>query len=189
MTAPGQERIGSVMADLTDAELVACLGAGDARPLEEVYRRHGSQVIAVANAVLGDRESAEEVCCDVFVRLFRQPQTFDSGRGSLRTYLVVIAHGRAVDRLRADAAQEHEGDRPRSLSCATEDVAAKLWAAMSTLPPDEAEALRLACYGGATYREVAHALEVAEEIIKRRIRSGLCRLRSACVEQRILSAT
>lgn len=44
-------------------------------------------------------------------------------------------------------------------------------------------------FGGTTYREVARILEVADETVTTRIRSGLMRLRAAFVEQGIIVAT
>ncbi len=68
-------------------------------------------------------------------------------------------------------------------------MAAQIWAAVGALPVHEAEALRLAYFGGTTYREVASILQVAEGTVKSRIRSGLGRLRAAFVEQGIITAT
>ena len=198
MTMASQVSTGSVRLNLTDAELAARLAEGDGEALAEVYRRHGSRVIAVANAVLGDRAAAEDVCHDVFVRLARQPQRFDSGRGSLVTYLVVVAHGRALDRLRSEQARRRREEREARFAPATSEgadgkavassMATQIWAAVSALPVHEAEALRLAYFGGSTYREVARILEVAEGTVKSRIRSGLRRLRATFVEQGIVTA-
>lgn len=187
MTAT-QVSTGTVRLNLTDVELAARLVEGDDQALAEVYRRHGSRVIAVADAVLRDRAAAEDVCHDVFVGLSRQPQRFDSGRGSLVTYLVVVAHGRALDRLRFDQAWAGEVRQAR-LARSPENAGDDIWAAVSALPAGEAEALRLTYFGGTTYREVARILEVAEETVKSRIRSGMQRLRAAFVDEGILTAT
>ena len=199
MTAPSRGRFGAVLVDLSDVELVARLVDGEPQALAEVYQRHGSRVITVANAVLRDRAAAEDVCQDVFLQLARHPQKFDSGRGALSTYLVVVAHGRAVDRLRAEQArarrEEHQARSLPFVSAGADDqaiassMAAQMWAAVSALPVHEAEALRLAYFGGSTYREVARMLEVAEGTVKSRIRSGLRRLRAAFIEQGIITAT
>ena len=182
----------------TDADLAARLVQGDDRALAEVYRRHAPRVLAVANAVLGDQTAAEDVCQEVFVRLSRQLQSFDSRRGSLGTYLVVVAHGRALDRLRFEQAWAREQQRARFAPISTEDAghqagtstrAAQIRAAVSALPVHEAQAVCLAYFGGTTYREVARILEVADETVKTRIRSGLTRLRAAFVEQGIIVAT
>jgi RNA polymerase sigma-70 factor, ECF subfamily len=181
MTGPGSGGFGSALAEVTDTELMARLEDGDDRALAEVYRRHGWRVIAVAGAVLRDREAAEDVCREVFVQLARHPERFDDGgRGTLSACLVVTAHRRAVDRLRGDAV---EGDGIAS------STAARIWSAVDTLPVREAEAVRLACFGGTTCREVARLLEVAEGTVKRRIRRGLRQLRAELVEQGIITVT
>ena len=198
MTLASQVSTGLVRVPLTDAELAVRLVEGDGQALAEVYRRHGSRVIAVANAVLRDQAAAEDVCQDVFVRLSRHPQRFDSGRGSLITYLVVVAHGRALDRLRSEQARARREDHQARLAPCTSEgaddkaiassLAAQVWAAVSALPAHEAEALRLAYFGGSTYREVACILQVAEGTVKSRIRSGLRRLRAAFIDQGIITA-
>ena len=184
--------------ELTDAELVARLVDGDKQALAEVYRRHGSAVIAVAQAVLRDRTAAEDVGQDVFVQLSRHPQRFDAERGALRTYLLVVAQGRALDRARAEQARaRREEQQARLVPSITEGVddqaiassmAAQVWAAVSALPVHEAEVLRLAYFGGTSYREVARTLQLAEGTVKSRIRSGLRRLRAAFIEQGIITA-
>ena len=198
MTMASRVRTGGAGVDLTDAELAARLVDGDGQALAEVYRRHGSRVLAVANAVLRDQSAAEDVCQDVFVRLSRQPQRFDSGRGPLVAYLVVVAHGRAIDRLRSDRARTRREEQESRLAPRTTEgaddkaiassMAAQMWDAVSALPSHEAEALRLAYFGGSTYREVACILQIAEGTVKSRIRSGLRRLRAACIAQGIIIA-
>ena len=199
LTAPSRARYGSVVVGLSDVELVARHVDGDAHALAEVYQRHGSRVIAVADAVLRDRAAAEDVCQDVFVQLARHPEKFDAERGAVSTYLALIAHGRAVDRLRAEQARARREERQaRSIPMASagaddqaiaSSMAAQMWEAVSALPAHEAEALRLAYFGGSTYREVARMLEVAEGTVKSRIRTGLRRLRAAFIEQGIITAT
>ena len=133
----------------------------------------------------------------MFVRLARDPQKFDGRRAGLCTYLVVMAHARAVDRVRSEQARaRREEQQARTALLSTEgadaqviasSVAAQMWAALNALPVHEAEALRLAYFGQSTYREVARMLEVAEGTVKSRIRSGLRRLRVAFVEQGIIT--
>ena len=193
-----QGRLDSARVDQTDAELVARILDRDAQALALVYQRHGSRVIAVANAVLQDRTAAEDVCQDVFVQLWHHPEKFDEGRGTLRAYLVVVTHGRALDRRRSEQSRarreaQHGGCFPSS-SEGPDDLAiasytaTQIWATVSALPVHEADAVRLAYFSGATYREVARMLGVAEGTAKSRIRSGLLRLRTTFIEEGIITA-
>jgi len=191
-TAPLRKKV----VELSDAERVAGLLDGDPHALGEAYRRHASRVVAVANSVLDDPSAAEDVCQDVFLHLSRHPEKFDVTRAALRTYLVVVAHGRALDRRRAEQARARreiqqarvllvhgEGADARVLASTT---AAQIRAAVNSLPAPEADAVRLAFFGETTYREVARILDVAEGTVKSRIRSGLKRLRVTFVEQGLI---
>src|SRR5690349_24447411 len=91
--------------DLTlssDAQLVVAIGRWRQDALAEAYRRHAGAVFALAGRVLGDRTLAEEVVQEVFLRLWDAPDRFDPERGSLRTYLLAMCHGRAVDIVRSE---------------------------------------------------------------------------------------
>src|SRR3954470_4185243 len=70
-----------------------------------VYAAHSACVYGLAARVLHDREQAEDVTQEVFVRLWQRPERYEPARGSLRSFLLSDCHGRAVDRLRSDRAR------------------------------------------------------------------------------------
>lgn len=176
-------------AALDDAALLVAIGRWRQEALAEVYRRHGGATFSLARRVLVDRSLAEEVTQDVFMRLWTEPEAFDQRRGTLRSYLLMMAHRRAVDRLRQDTARrdrEVRAARRRATSgydleqeVADLVVAAQLKEALEVLTPDERQAIELAYFGGQTYRQVATSLGEPEGTIKSRIRSGLGQLREA----------
>ncbi|HEY1456590.1 MAG TPA: sigma-70 family RNA polymerase sigma factor, partial [Candidatus Dormibacteraeota bacterium] len=83
--------------EVSDARLVTSIARYSEVALAEVYRRHGRAVYGLARRVLQDTGEAEDVTQEVFLRLWREPDRFDPGRGSLRSFLLAQAHGRAVD--------------------------------------------------------------------------------------------
>ena len=83
-----------------DMRLVARVRAGDQQALSELYGRYSKLVYSVALRILQDTGAAEDLLQDVFLQLWRKPDAFDSGRGSLATWLAVIARHRSIDRLR-----------------------------------------------------------------------------------------
>lgn len=171
-----------------DAALVVAIGRWHDDALAEVYRRHGGAVYGLARRVLGDEPRAEEVVQEVFVRLWRQPERFDPDRGSLRSYLLAAAHGRAVDLVRSETSSRRRDEQDaRSRATAAYDLEHEVWdlvvaehvkTALSELDPDERKAIELAYFEGHTYRQVAELLGQPEGTVKSRIRAGLRRLES-----------
>src|SRR4051794_10407457 len=103
--------------DADDAALVAALGAHDDAAMAEIVRRHKTPVLAFARRLVGDNGRAEEVSQDVFTRLWERSNRFDAQRGTLRSFLLALTHGRALDVIRSDTARrrrEEEHETPTS---------------------------------------------------------------------------
>lgn len=174
----------------SDTALVLALAGRDEAALQELHRRHAGPVVALARRVAGNDDLAAEVAQEVFVRLWTTPSRFDPDRGSLRSFLLADAHGRAVDVVRSEVARRRREERDHAesmtvdLDTPEEEVvaaamSAELRAAVDTLAPGERRAIELAYFGGHSYREVADILGEPEGTIKSRIRTGLLRLREA----------
>jgi len=189
------EQMRTSLAEASDAALVVFIGRWHEEAMAEVFRRHAGAVFALARRVLGDPSRAEEIVQEVFVRLWHQPERFDPERGSLRSFLLAQAHGRAVDVLRSDGARrEREAKEARAAAEAGYDLEHEVWdlavaeqvrEVVRSLPEEEKKAIELAYFGGRTYREVAAELGAPEGTVKSRIRSGLKRMRQALAEKSI----
>ena len=75
---------------------MARIRSGDERALSTLYDRYSQVVYSVALRVLGDTTQAEDILQEIFMQIWRNPQTFDSSRGSLAAWLSVIARHRAI---------------------------------------------------------------------------------------------
>jgi RNA polymerase sigma-70 factor (ECF subfamily) len=178
--------------EVSDARLVTSIARYNEVALAEVYRRHGRAVYGLARRVLQDAGEAEDVTQEVFLRLWSEPDRFDPGRGSLRSFLLAQAHGRAVDAVRSSSSRRSRESREAARTARAEyDMQHEVWdlaladqvaQAMGELSEDERRAIQLAYFDGHTYREVARVLEQPEGTVKSRIRSGLRRLRDALVD-------
>ena len=172
-----------------DRDLARRIVAGDEDALAEAYDLYSSLVFGLAHRVTGNRVVAEDITQDVFVRLWTSPAGFDPERGSLRTYLGMLTHGRAVDVVRSDARrnarEEAEAgeairlepaawERPESVE--DDDLAVRVRRAVGRLPAPQREALRLAYFGGHSYRAVATLLGIPEGTAKSRLRQALAKL-------------
>jgi len=150
------------------------------------YRDHHQAVTAAARRICGP-DHAADVAHDVFDALWRHPEVFDPGRGSLRAFLTAVAWHKAVDVVRHETALRAREERtgtwqppvcvPVDDSLLRDETATRIRAALHDLPPTEREAIATAFYGGCSYRQVAARLGEPEGTVKSRIRSGLRRLR------------
>jgi RNA polymerase sigma-70 factor, ECF subfamily len=180
-----------------DGQLVAAIGRWQDAALAEVFRRHSGAVHGLARRVVGSANLAEEVTQEVFLGLWRDPESFDIGRAPLRTLLLTKAHSRAVDLVRAESSRHAREQRTASdRAAAGYDLERYVWdlavadqvkTAVKTLPEGERQAIELAYFDGRTYRDVASLLGEPEGTIKSRIRSGLRRLRTLLSERGVES--
>jgi RNA polymerase sigma-70 factor (ECF subfamily) len=165
--------------------MMARLAVGDDRALAAIYDQYSSLVFGIAHRVLG-ATSAADITQQVFLRLWEHPQAFDPQRGTLRTFLAVMARRRAIDALRGRARSERREARvARRAPASAPDVdeaamamiaSERIRSAVATLPPEQRRAIELAYFEGLTFREVAVATGVAEGTAKSRLRLALGRL-------------
>jgi RNA polymerase sigma-70 factor (ECF subfamily) len=188
--------VAPVERDGADPMLLARLCDGDADALAAIYDRYASLVHGVARRLLADDAAAEDVTQDVFTHLWRHPDRVDLGRGCLRSYLGVLAHRRAVDALRRrtrrsrrEERDAHDAPAPPSIEEAVVVSVVSSWRAahvldaLDRLPEEQRVAVKLAYYGGRTYREVAIELGIPEGTAKSRLRLALNRLRNELASQ------
>lgn len=177
-------------ASLEDADLMTAIARGDEVAFGELYDRMARMVYGVVRKVVRDPAQSDEVTQEVFVEVWRTATRFESTRGSVKTWVLTMAHRRAIDRVRSEQASrdrtERIGhrDRMRPFDEVAEDVETRfeheqVRAALDHLTDLQREAVELAFYGGHTYREVAELLGAPLGTVKTRMRDGLIRLRDS----------
>jgi RNA polymerase sigma-70 factor (ECF subfamily) len=173
------------LATASDASLAVGVARWRPEALAEVYRRNAGAVFGLAKRLLVEEALAEELTQEVFVSFWQRPERYDPARGSLRAFLLAVAHGRAVDMLRSETSRRAREQRARAVAGAGYDLEQevvelvaneRVREALDKLPETERSAIELAYFGGHTYREVATIQNEPEGTVKSRIRSGLRRM-------------
>lgn len=170
-------------------EMLVRVAAGDQGAFARVYDMLSPRVFGLILRVLVDRSQSEEVLQEVFLEVWQSAARFAPNKGQGRTWVLTIAHRRAVDRVRASQASTDRDVRVgfRDLDVAYDRVAEQaqlriegrqVATALKTLPDPQREALTLAYYGGYSQSEIAALVGAPLGTIKTRMRDGLTRLRA-----------
>lgn len=169
-------------------QLLALVARGDQDAFSRVYDAACGPVLGLVRAVLQDPAQSEEVTQEVLIEVWRTAARFQPTRGSAMTWILTLAHRRAVDRVRsAQAATDRERraallERTPAYDEVTEQVEARLEReqvrrCLGGLTELQRQSVTLAYYRGLAYREVAELLSVPLGTVKTRLRDGLIRLR------------
>jgi len=166
----------------SDVELMRRVAGGDREAFAALYDRLAPRVFGLALHLLRNRGDAEDVLQETFLRVWGRAATFDPRKCPPEGWVLMIARCRAVDRLRrrqptADDPAEPAAEEPPGRELERAEVAGRVAAALAGLPAEQAEAIRLAFFGGLTHEQVARALAVPLGTVKTRIRLGMIRLR------------
>lgn len=163
---------------------------GDEAAFAALYDATSSRVHGLVLRVVRDPAQSEEVTQEVFLEIWRQSSRFDPDRGSALSWMLTIAHRKAVDRVRSaeaatrrDVAYEHSNqsvDHDATVEAAHASLEARrVRQALGSLTEVQREAIELAYFGGYTHTEVASLLDLPVGTAKTRIRDGLIRLRDS----------
>ena len=184
--------------EAADLDAVRRMASGDAEALAALYDRHGRAVYSLALRVLGDCRRPRRVAQDVFAQAWRQSARYDTSRGVVVAWLLMMSRSRSIDRLRSRRGLPPTDRRPRLTLSLLADPAEgperadadrgagerASGSALETLPLVQRMAIELAFYEGLTHVEIAERLEVPLGTIKTRIRLGLMKLTDAFLEGR-----
>lgn len=169
--------------------LLSAIAGGDLEALGALFDLLGGRVFGVVRRVLRDPAQSEEVAQEVMLEVWRVASRFNARQGSAESWVLTIAHRRAIDRVRSEQASRDRmeaigrRDRPRPFDEVAEQAElreehAELTQALDVLSDVQREVVELAYYGGYTYREVGELLDIPLGTIKTRMRDALIRLRS-----------
>jgi len=155
--------------DSLDSSLIQRWKEGDERAATALVERHAAALARYVGS-LGERDAADEVVQDTFVKAFASLEQF-RGDSSLRTWLFTIARRLVVDRRRAFRRRREVGTL-EDVDAATEYTALdgliaseaqrKVWGAVGKLSPTQREVFLLRVNEGLSYKEIADVAGTTE---------------------------
>jgi RNA polymerase sigma-70 factor (ECF subfamily) len=180
--------------ELDDEELMQRLVLRDLTAFRTLYARYSSLVYSAALRVVRDTQIAEDMVQEIFLRLWRKPESYTATRGKFATWLTSVTRNRAVDEVRARgrryrhetaSPEEQERELPGpdtddpALTAELSDQRRLILTALSKLPPEQPQTIELAYFGGLTQQEISERLDQPLGTVKTRIRLGMQKLRAA----------
>ena len=181
----GGSVVGTLKSPEEDAELLTQVQHGDDRALAVLFDRYSKIVYSVSLRVLRDTAAAEDVMQEIFMQIWRNPNSFVAAKGSLGGWLAVVARNRSIDTLRRKRPSEQVEELNLASSCnlSAESernlMMEKARAAVVLLPLEQRKTLEMAFFDGLTHSEIAEMTGDPLGTVKTRIRSGLLALRKA----------
>lgn len=172
-----------------EAALVARIAEGDTgEPVAELYRRYGKRLYRFGVQHLGNEGLAEEMVQETFVRLWRTAARFDAGKGSVGTYLYVLARSAAADLHKRPSSRPLISDTdiqelpvPDNVDQILDSLIVR--EAVESLSAGHAEVIRLTQEEGLTQTQVAQRLNLPLGTVKTRTFHGMRALRAALAQR------
>jgi RNA polymerase sigma-70 factor (ECF subfamily) len=169
--------------------------------LDQLYSRYGRLVYSVALRIVGERQTAEEITLDVFVKVWEKADTYQPRLGSVRVWVTGMTRNRAIDILRrqsvrldaqslrwADLTSQPISKEPNPE--ATVDLnlrKQRIRRAIAQLPEEQRNVLALAYFQGYTQREIAELCKLPLGTVKSRIRASIQKLRQLLHDERLFN--
>jgi len=184
--------VGDALSGMRDTpeQRLARIASGDKRAFTELYDTTSSRIYGMVRRLLVDPAQSEEVTQEIYLEIWQTASRYKPERGSAMSWMLTMAHRRAVDRVRASQSSRDRDTRvgirdfDREYDQVAEHVEITLEGervkrALQGLTELQRQAVELAYYSGLSHSEIAAELHVPVGTIKTRIRDGMIRLRDA----------
>jgi RNA polymerase sigma-70 factor, ECF subfamily len=173
---------------LADEDLIALADGGNTQAFAALYDRHARAAYSLAYRMMGERQAAEDLVQEAFLKVWRAAGSYRVERASVRTWILSILNNRGIDELRSSASRRRTQDKVEVQTSTSQPSEAftQTWRnsqraqvreALRGLPPEQLKVLELAYFSGYTHKEIAELLGVPLGTVKGRMRLGLQKIR------------
>lgn len=186
MTGKAKEQQGAAVRSM-DALLIAVSRNRDRDAFQTLYQYYAPRLKSFMLGQRTDSQLAEEVVQETMVKVWRKAALFDPDKASASTWIFTIGRNMRIDMLRKTARPEPDYNDPvfmpdpiplASDAIIKEQRDKRLKTAISGLPPEQSEILKLAFFQEKTHGQIAEELGIPLGTVKSRVRLALQKLRS-----------
>jgi RNA polymerase sigma-70 factor, ECF subfamily len=174
---------------LADEDLMVLVGGEDADAFAALYDRYCRLAYSVAHKLTGEKQTAEDLTQDAFIKVWRSADGYRPERGSVSTWILSVVRNQGIDQLRAKATRRRMQEKVEASAPRSEPSEAfnQVWhearlgqvrEALDALPQVQQQVLELAHFSGLTHTEIAERLQLPPGTVKGRMRLGLKKLRN-----------
>lgn len=164
----------------------------DADALEELYDLYKRLLFGMVISIVKKREEAEDVLQEIFVKIWNKADSFNEERGNVYSWIVTLARNKAIDRIRSKGYKTQqkqsvsihqplfslETDKYDPMETTIfSDRAELVKRALSEIPEEQSEVIKIAYYRGMTQSEIADYLDIPLGTVKTRTRQGMIKLK------------
>ena len=185
----GAETRGQQYQMLADEELMPLVNNGEPKAFAALYDRHSQAAYCLAYRMMGEKQAAEDLAQEAFIKVWRRAGSYRAQKGSVRTWILSIVHNRGIDQLRSHASRRRIQEKIEASAASSQpsEAFAETWRntqseqvreALNTLPKEQLKILELAYFSGYTHVEIAELLGVPLGTVKGRMRAGLKKMRA-----------
>ena len=167
-----------------EEELVQLLKQQDYAAFVYLYDRYAAAVNGVILTIMPDQDLAADILQEVFVKIWRQMQSYDPAKGRLFTWMHQIARNTAIDATRSRQWRNRRDYKPLTLedarlpdSSSPQYLDVDLRKSVQVLKEDHKILVELSYFQGYTQAEIAEMLKIPLGTVKTRLRGAISRLK------------
>lgn len=178
---------------MTEAKFEQCIrqmNEGDREGLREVYEEYLSYIYGIVFQMIGNRENAEDIASEFFIRLWEKSASYKPGSGH-RGWMATIARNMTIDFIRKHKREELTDTFEDTAEGFSHDGSVEsrvihqlvIKDALETLSEKEREVIHMKVMGDMTLKEIAAVLKVPMGTVAWRYREAVNKLRRCGFEQ------
>jgi len=173
---------------LADEDLISLADGGNTQAFAALYDRHAKVAYSLAYRMMGERQAAEDLVQEAFLKVWRAAGSYRVEKATVRTWILSILNNRGIDELRSTASRRRTQDKVEAQTSTSQpsEAFAQTWRnsqgeqvreALRGLPPEQLKVLELSYFSGYTHTEIAELLGLPLGTVKGRMRLGLQKVR------------